>query len=55
MTSLVRLLDQNKGAALLTMTRLTFDDRGRAVEYGSHIYVAARYRFGLSLLRSPTS
>ncbi|GAB3241350.1 GntR family transcriptional regulator [Kineosporia babensis] len=45
-----RLLEEAKGAALLTMNRLTFDERGRAVEYGTHIYVAARHSFELSLL-----
>ncbi|MCE0534497.1 GntR family transcriptional regulator [Kineosporia rhizophila] len=45
-----RLLDETKGAALLTMSRLTFDERGRAVEYGTHVYVASRYSFELSLL-----
>jgi GntR family transcriptional regulator len=45
-----RLLGETKGAALLTMERTTYDDRGRAVEYGTHIYRASRYSFELALL-----
>ncbi|GAA3608094.1 myo-inositol degradation transcriptional regulator [Kineosporia mesophila] len=46
-----RLLGETRGAALLTMSRQTFDDRGRVVEFGSHVYVASRYSFELSLRR----
>ncbi len=45
-----RLLDERRNAALLTMQRTTLDDQGRAVEYGTHIYAASRYRFEFSLL-----
>jgi DNA-binding GntR family transcriptional regulator len=38
-----RLLDEQVGEALLTMERTAYDDHGRAVEYGSHIYRASRY------------
>lgn len=44
-----RLLHEKPGAALLTMTRTTYDDTGRAVEYGSHVYRASRYTFELTL------
>jgi GntR family transcriptional regulator len=44
-----RLLHEKPGAALLTMTRTTYDDTGRAVEYGSHLYRASRYTFELTL------
>lgn len=44
-----RLLDERAGAALLTMTRTTYDETGRAVEYGSHLYRASRYSFELTL------
>lgn len=44
------LLDEARGAALLTMQRVAYDDRGRVVEYGSHVYAASRYSFSLSLL-----
>ena len=46
----MRLLGEGKGAALLTMQRTTYDDRGQAVEYGDHIYAATRYSFQMSLL-----
>jgi DNA-binding GntR family transcriptional regulator len=45
-----RLLGEPKGAALLTMQRTAFDDHGRVVEYGTHIYAASRYSFELSML-----
>jgi DNA-binding GntR family transcriptional regulator len=45
-----RLLGERRGAALLTMQRTAFDDHGRVVEYGSHIYAASRYSFALSML-----
>jgi DNA-binding GntR family transcriptional regulator len=45
-----RLLGETKGAPLLTMERITYDDRGQAVEYGTHIYRASRYFFEFSLL-----
>jgi DNA-binding GntR family transcriptional regulator len=45
-----RLLGEPKGAPLLTMERSAYDDAGRVVEYGTHIYRASRYSFELSLL-----
>ena len=45
-----RVLGESKGTALLTMQRTAYDDRGVVVEYGSHIYAAARYGFRASLL-----
>lgn len=45
-----RLLDEPRGAALLTMQRTTYDDHGAVVEYGTHIYSASRYSFETSLL-----
>jgi len=47
-----RLLDEPKGAALLTMQRIAYDDFGRAVEFGTHVYAASRYTLSLSLLDS---
>jgi DNA-binding GntR family transcriptional regulator len=44
------LLGERKGAALLTMTRTAYDDVGRAVEYGTHVYRASRYSFSLTLV-----
>jgi DNA-binding GntR family transcriptional regulator len=47
-----QLLDEPRGAALLTMQRITFDDSGRPVEFGTHVYAASRYSLSLSLLDS---
>lgn len=44
------LLAEPAGAALLTMVRTTFDDTGRVVEYGSHLYRASRHTFEFQLL-----
>ncbi|MFI8172986.1 GntR family transcriptional regulator [Streptomyces microflavus] len=43
-------LDEEPGAPLLTMERTTYDDTGRAVEFGSHVYRASRYAFEFQLL-----
>ncbi|MDX2694526.1 GntR family transcriptional regulator [Streptomyces ipomoeae] len=43
-------LGEPEGAALLTMQRTAYDDTGRAVEYGTHIYRASRYSFDFQLL-----
>lgn len=43
-------LDEEPGAALLTMRRVTYDATGRPVEYGTHLYRAARYSFDFQLL-----
>ncbi len=48
-TAEARLLGETRGAPLLTMTRTAWDESGRAVEYGSHIYRASRYSFELTL------
>ncbi|WP_410592209.1 GntR family transcriptional regulator [Amycolatopsis sp. lyj-23] len=47
------LLREEPGAALLTMQRTTYDDSGRVVEYGWHVYRASRYTFNLSLTNGP--
>ncbi|WP_416986427.1 GntR family transcriptional regulator [Streptomyces sp. T028] len=44
------LLGEEQGAALLTMQRTAYDDTGRPVEYGTHIYRASRYAFDFQLL-----
>lgn len=46
-----RLLEQPRGAALLTMQRVTFDDHGAVVEFGTHVYAASRYSFETHLLK----
>lgn len=45
-----RLLDESRGAALVTAQRVTYDDHGVAVEFGSHLYAASRYTFEINLL-----
>ncbi|MFL1380275.1 GntR family transcriptional regulator [Nocardiopsis protaetiae] len=44
-----RALDERRGAPLLTMDRTVYDDVGRVVEHGSHLYRASRYSFELTL------
>jgi len=44
-----RVLDEARRAPLLEMTRLAYDDQGRAVEHGNHIYRASRYSFDITL------
>jgi DNA-binding GntR family transcriptional regulator len=44
-----KLLDEPRGAPLLTMRRTTFDDRGLVVEFGDHLYRASRYSFEVAL------
>ncbi|MGC0412970.1 DNA-binding GntR family transcriptional regulator [Streptomyces ambofaciens] len=43
-------LAEEAGAPLLTMERTTFDDTGRAVEFGTHTYRPSRYSFEFQLL-----
>lgn len=45
-----RLLDEKPKAPLLVMDRTAFDDSGRIVEYGSHVYRASRYYFDTTLV-----
>jgi GntR family transcriptional regulator len=45
-----RLLHVPRHATLLTMRRTAYDSAGRAVEYGSHCYVADRYSFEMTLV-----
>jgi DNA-binding GntR family transcriptional regulator len=44
-----RALGERKGASLLTMERSAYDEQGRAVEHGHHVYRASRYSFDLTL------
>ena len=44
-----RLLDERRGAPLLTMQRVAYDDAGRAIEFGNHTYRPERYSFELTL------
>ncbi len=45
-----RMLEEPRGAALVTATRVTYDDHGTAVEFGNHIYASSRYTFEINLL-----
>lgn len=49
-TAEARLLGVRKGAALLTMERTTYDDTGRPVELGRHVYRADAYTFEITLV-----
>jgi DNA-binding GntR family transcriptional regulator len=44
-----RLLAEPRGAALVTMERLTFDADHRPVEYAEHVYRASRYSFSSTI------
>jgi DNA-binding GntR family transcriptional regulator len=48
-TAQARLLRERRGAPLLTMHRTAFDDEGRPVEHGDHLYRASLYSFELVL------
>lgn len=43
------LLDERRGAALLTMERVVRDDRDQPVEFAQHVYRASRYSVSTSL------
>ncbi|GAA4401159.1 GntR family transcriptional regulator [Tsukamurella soli] len=43
------LLGGEPGDAVLTMQRVAFDDAGRAVELGRHVYRASRYFFDVTV------
>jgi DNA-binding GntR family transcriptional regulator len=44
-----KALGEPKGAPLLTMDRTAYDDHGRAVEHGDHVYRPSYYTFELTL------
>jgi DNA-binding GntR family transcriptional regulator len=43
------LLQVPRGSTVLTMTRVSIDPAGRAIEYGVHAYLAERYSFRVAL------
>lgn len=45
-----RLLGERRGTPLLTMSRTSYDDSGRAVEHGAHVYRPALYAFEMALV-----
>lgn len=44
-TGEAKLLTESRGAPLLTMRRTAYDETGRVVEYGDHVYRASLYSF----------
>lgn len=44
------LLGLEPGSPLVTMERTTYDDQGRVVEFGSHVYKAETYSFEVTLV-----
>ena len=45
-----RMLQEPRGAALITAQRVTYDDLGDAIEFGRHLYASSRYTFEINLL-----
>lgn len=45
-----RLLGEKRGAPLLTMRRTAYDDAGRVVEHGTHVYRPDLYSFEVTLV-----
>jgi DNA-binding GntR family transcriptional regulator len=45
-----RLLGRRKGDPVLTMERTSYDDQGRPVEYGLHLYRPDRYAYQTTLV-----
>jgi DNA-binding GntR family transcriptional regulator len=45
-----RLLGIRRGDPVLTMERTSYDDKGRAVEYGMHLYRPDRYAYEATLV-----
>ena len=50
-----RILHENRGAALLTMERIAYDETGRPLEFAQHLYRASRYAFTTSLSPADTA
>lgn len=48
-TAEAKALGETRRAPLLTMERSAYDDQGRAIEHGNHLYRASRYSFDLTL------
>lgn len=44
------LLDEELGAPMLTMQRLSHSNAGDAIEYGNHVYRSSRYSFEMTLV-----
>ena len=50
-----RALGETRGTALLTMERIAYDEGGRPVEFGQHLYRASRYALTLTMPRAAQS
>ena len=50
-----RILHENRGAALLTMERIAYDETGRPLEFAQHLYRASRYAFTTSLSQADSA
>jgi DNA-binding GntR family transcriptional regulator len=48
-----RMLGESRGAALLTMERIAFDQAGRPVEFGRHLYRGSRYALTTTMPGKP--
>jgi DNA-binding GntR family transcriptional regulator len=48
-----RILGETRGAALLTMERIAFDDGDHPIEFGQHLYRASRYAFTTTMPGAP--
>lgn len=48
-TAEARQLEETRGAAALTMTRIGYTGEGTVIEYGTHVYRATHYSFSLTL------
>jgi DNA-binding GntR family transcriptional regulator len=44
-----RMLQEKRGAPLLTLSRTAWDSTGRVVEHGEHVYRAAHHSFEIHL------
>lgn len=49
-TEEAQLLEIDEGAPLLQLQRVSYDETGRAIEYASHAYIAARHSFQMNLV-----
>jgi GntR family transcriptional regulator len=49
-----KTLNEARGAALLTMERIAYDESGQPIEFGKHVYRASRYAFTTSMRPAPS-
>ena len=51
-TAEARILRETRGSALLTMERVAYDEGGRPVEFGQHLYRPSRYALTITMPRT---